>query len=183
MTNEELIKAARERVEHAAQGTPSGQAARIRGGKSDDDQLRLIVHLADALEAAGAPHRGGGVNLFRDLGYDESAPAVVAARAGAKLAELIDELRASADEGSYDTAELCRRAADALEAAGNAIEWEYGTGHVADPDIGAPEPNRRAAEARAAAWNSTTRTQTGVVLRRRKAGPWLPVEGENNGDS
>lgn len=58
-------------------------------------------------------------------------------------------------------------------------EWEYGTGHTADPGVGAPELNRRAAEMRAAAWNRSTRTQTGVVVRRRKAGPWETVEGES----
>ncbi|MBL3699259.1 hypothetical protein [Leucobacter luti] len=58
-------------------------------------------------------------------------------------------------------------------------EWEYGTGHTADPGVGATESSKRAAEIRAAAWNKSTRTNTGIVVRRRKAGQWLPVQGEN----
>lgn len=60
-------------------------------------------------------------------------------------------------------------------------EWEYGTGHTSEPGIGAAESSLRAAKTRVADWNRSTRTRTGVVVRRRKAGPWLPVSPEQDG--
>lgn len=74
-----------------------------------------------------------------------------------------------------------RRLADALEAA-TTVEtgWEYGTAHREDPKVGAVEWSRARAEERVREWNETTQSVTGLVVRRRKAGPWLPVEGESN---
>lgn len=45
-----LVSEARAEVERAAHGTPPVHAARIRAGESDDNRLRLLVQLADALE-------------------------------------------------------------------------------------------------------------------------------------
>lgn len=95
--------------------------------------------------------------------------------------ELINEARAFAALGSdlnpVEANRLIFELADALEAATAEPEWEYGTGHTLDPGIGAPETSREAAVIRADAWNVATRSRTGVVVRRRKAGPWFPVEG------
>lgn len=96
---------------------------------------------------------------------------------------LIGELRAAADECLYDTANLCRRAADALEAA--TTEWEYG--HEGDTLIGVhANPSREHTVEEAAQltryWERHGKKRFRAV-RRRKAGPWLPVEGERNGDS
>ncbi|KUF05682.1 hypothetical protein [Leucobacter sp. G161] len=74
---------------------------------------------------------------------------------------------------------MIRELADALEAA-TAVEtgWEYGTAHREDPQVGAVEWSRARAEERVREWNETTQSVTGFVVRRRAAGPWLPVEGE-----
>ena len=47
----ELIAEARANVERAADATTGKQAERIRAGEVSDDRLRLLVQLADALEA------------------------------------------------------------------------------------------------------------------------------------
>lgn len=76
---------------------------------------------------------------------------------------------------------MIRELADALEAA-TAVEtgWEYGTAHREDPQVGAVEWSRARAEERVREWNEATQSVTGFVVRRRPAGPWIPVEGENN---
>ena len=77
---------------------------------------------------------------------------------------------------------ITRRLADALEAAITEPGWEYGTAHREDPQVGAVEWSRARAEERVREWNETTQSVTGFVVRRRAAGPWLPVEGENNAE-
>lgn len=105
--------------------------------------------------------------------------------------ELIKEARSRAAlcaqdsrEAMRDTGDIVTRLADALEAA-TAVEpeWEYGTAHREDPGAGALEWSRARAEERAREWNEATRSVTGVVVRRRPAGPWLPVEGENTDEA
>lgn len=59
-------------------------------------------------------------------------------------------------------------------------EWEYGAAHVDDLAAATPEASKRAAEMRAWHWNLGTRTRSGVVVRRRKAGPWAPVPPERD---
>lgn len=98
--------------------------------------------------------------------------------------ELIKEARSRAAlcahdsrEAMRDTGDIVTRLADALEAATAEPEWEFGTAHREDPQVGAVEWSRARAEGRVRDWNETTQSVTGFVVRRRPAGPWLPVEG------
>ncbi len=68
-------------------------------------------------------------------------------------------------------AELIDKLADALEAA--TTEWEYGVA-LAEGWIAKPRyPTAAAASDKAREWSMTA-----AVVGRRKAGPWLPAEGE-----
>lgn len=59
-------------------------------------------------------------------------------------------------------------------------EWEYGTVHADSPQMGSVEPSLEAAIRRVASWNRGDPERKGLAVRRRKAGPWLPVTEEEN---
>ena len=96
---ERLVAEARAIVDRAAHGTPSTHAARIRAGDVEDERLRIIVQLADAI-AAPAPAPGplrwkydGGHGAMLDekdqvVGYYR--PPAKAPVDEAKLAEVVD---------------------------------------------------------------------------------------------
>lgn len=58
-------------------------------------------------------------------------------------------------------------------------EWEWGSAHRDDLSQGATEYSEARARERVRDWNETTRSRNGVLVRRRKAGPWLLAEGES----
>ena len=58
-------------------------------------------------------------------------------------------------------------------------EWEYGSAHRDDPSVGATEYSKERAEQRVREWNDHDDQKGGLLVRRRKAGPWLPVDGES----
>lgn len=83
----------------------------------------------------------------------------------------------AAGEGSDDRFALLVKLRTALEAAlPGDDDWEYGTAHANEPGEGALDVNRRAAVLRRDAWNRSTGTLTSLLVRRRPAGPWEPVE-------
>lgn len=96
--------------------------------------------------------------------------------------ELIREARAFAALGSdlnpVEANRLIFELADELASAA-AVDagWEYGIAHRDDPQVGAVEWSRERAEERVREWNETTQSPNAFVVRRRAAGPWLPVGG------
>lgn len=83
--------------------------------------------------------------------------------------------RIRAGESGDDRLRLLVRLADALEGTLPEAEWEYGTAHRATPEYGASEYSRERAEERVREWNETTQSERGLLVRRRKAGPWEVV--------
>lgn len=67
-------------------------------------------------------------------------------------------------------------------------EWEYGAGLVSDPSDATSHVDRLSAGKAVAGWNESVRRMDrlgarnsgpAMIVRRRKAGPWLPVGGDD----
>ncbi len=74
---------------------------------------------------------------------------------------------------------------------GDAPEWEYGAALVADPSDATVHADRLSAGKAVAGWNESVRRMDrlgarnsgpAMIVRRRKAGSWLPVGGETDGE-
>ena len=84
-------------------------------------------------------------------------------------------------EGYMDSARAALVAAAGVAALDGAPEpeWEYGLGNRKSPrDAGIPYPDEAHVRWLASALEETP-TFGPQLMRRRKAGPWLPVEGES----
>ena len=100
-----------------------------------------------------------------------------------EIRELISQARKSSDSlrnapwgiDRESFADGVDRLADALEGTLTEPEWEYGTAHRSTPEYGASEYSRERAEERVREWNETTQSGRGLLVRRRKAGPWAAV--------
>lgn len=101
----------------------------------------------------------------------------------ARLKALAVDLPLAFHEGSLldvdDVAVALNDAAVVLEAATVEAEWEYGTAHIDEPDCGDPVESQEEAERFVANYNRTSTSNGGFVVRRRKAGAWEPVGGDD----
>lgn len=160
------------------------QAAYLRGVSRDGSMPysgELLGSLADALEAATDVNSKGS-GLFGVLGYSDDDPEVIKARAEAErdaALAAIERVRAVADHWSSDedAKGLHFDLVAALDGAPEP-EWEYGREyrdeagcpHVRESsDVSSPDGHRADGSPY---WNYR-------AMRRRPAGPWLPVEGES----
>lgn len=87
--------------------------------------------------------------------------------------DIVDELRGFAGDTQSARASLMRDAADEIERLRGETEWEYAVEHgrlVLPEHFDDPSE----AERHAHAWSTSA-----TILRRRKAGPWGPAEGDD----